>query len=69
MPLMDLPFKRVAVDLIGKITLASDKRHRYVLTLVDYATHYPEAVSLKNIDTETVAKALLDLYSRFAISD
>ena len=67
MPFMDLPFKRVAVDLIGPITSASDKGHRYVLTLVDYATRYPEAVPLKNIDTETVAEALLDLYSRVGI--
>ena len=58
MPLMDLPFKRVAVDMIGPITPASDKGHRYVLTLVDYATRYPEAGPLKSIDTETVAEAL-----------
>ena len=69
MPLMDLPFKRVAVDLIGPIMPASDKGHRYVLTLVDYATRYPEAVPLKNIDTETVAEALLDLYSRVGIPE
>ena len=33
------------------------------MTLVDYATRYPEAVPLKNIETETVTKALLDMYS------
>ena len=38
MLLMDLPFERVAVDLIGPIAPTSDKGHRYVLTLVDYAT-------------------------------
>ena len=64
-----MPFRSVAVDLIGPITLASDKRHRYVLTLVDYATRYPEAVLLKNIDTETVAEALFDLYSRVVIPE
>ena len=63
MPSIDQPFKRVAIDLVGPIALASDKGHRYILTLVDYATRYPEAVSLKNIATETVAKALLDIYS------
>ena len=66
---MDLPFKRVAVDLIGPITPANDKGHRYVLTQGDYATHYPKAVPLKNIDIETVAEALLDLYSRVGISE
>ena len=38
MPLIDLPFKRVAIGLVGPITPASNKGHRYILTLVDYAT-------------------------------
>ena len=37
MPLIDLSFKRVAIDLVGPITPASKKGHRYILTLVDYA--------------------------------
>ena len=39
------------------------------MTLVDYATRYPEAVPLKNIETETVAEALLDMYSRVGVSE
>ena len=66
---MDLPFKHVAVDLIAPITPTNDKGHRYVLTLVDYATCYPEAMPLKNISTKTVAEALLDLYSRVGIPE
>ena len=69
MPLIDTPFKRVAVDLVGPITPASERGHRYILTLVDYAIRYPEAVPLKNIDTETVAEALLDIYSRLGIPE
>ena len=37
--------------------------------MVDYATRYPEAVPLKNIETETVAEALLDMYSRLGIPE
>ena len=69
MPLIDTPFKRVAVDLVGAITPASERRHRYILILVDYATRYPEAVPLKNIDTETVAEVLLNMYSRLGIPE
>ena len=69
MPLIDQPFKRVAIDLVGPIAPASDKGHRYILTLVDYATRYPEAVPLKKIDTETVAEALLDMYSRIGVPE
>ena len=40
------------------------------MTLVDYyATRYPEAVPLKNIETETVAEALLDMYSGLGIQE
>ena len=69
MPLIDTPFKRVAVDLVGPITPASKREHRYILILVDYATRCPEAMPLKNIDTETVAEALLDMYSRLGIPE
>ena len=57
------------MDLIGPITPATERGHRYILTLVDYATRYPEAVPHKNIDTETVAEALLDMYSRLRIPE
>ena len=69
MPLIDQTFKRVAIDLVGPIATASDKGHRYILTLVDYATRYPQAVPLMNIDTETVAEALSDMYSRVGVPE
>ena len=64
MPIMDVPFHRVAVDLIGPITPVSDNGNRYILTVVDYATKYPEAIALPKIETERVAEALLDVFSR-----
>ena len=69
MPLIDLPFKRVAIDVVGPITPASDKGPRYILTLVDYATRYPQAVPLKNIATESVAETLLDVCSRVGVPE
>ena len=56
MPLIDTPFKRVVVDTVGPIAPPSEAGHRYILTLVDYATRYPEAVPLKKITTEVVAE-------------
>ena len=69
MPLIDMPFKRVAVDIVGLIAPPSEAGHRYILTLVDYATRYSEAVPLKMITTEAVAEALLDIYSRVDIPE
>ncbi len=57
MPVIDTPFKRLAVDLVGPIHPPSESGHRYILTLVDYSTRYPDAVPLKSITTETVAEA------------
>ena len=65
MRLINMSFRRVAVNLVGPNSAASEKGHRYILTLVDYATRYPEAVPLKNIETETVAEALLDFFKNF----
>ena len=48
-PLIDKPFKRVAIDLVGPICPPSEEGHRYILTLVDFSTRYPEAVPLKNM--------------------
>ena len=64
MPLIDKPFKRVAIDLVGPISPPSEEGHMYILTLVDFATRYPEAVPLKTTDTETVAEALVNIFSR-----
>ena len=63
MPLIDKPFKRVTTDLVGPIGPPSEDGHKYILTLVDFATRYPEAVPPKNIDTETVAETLVDIFS------
>lgn len=49
MPFIEVPFKRVAVDLVGPIQPATSKGNRYILTVVDFATRYPEAVALKGI--------------------
>jgi transposase InsO family protein len=46
---------------------ASEHGNRFALTLVDYATRYPEAVPLKNETAETVAEALVGIFSRVGV--
>ena len=67
MPLIDTPFKRVAVDIVGPTEPRSVKKSRYILTMIDYATRYPEAVALPSIETERVAEALIAMFSRVGI--
>ena len=64
MPIIDEPFKRVSVDLIGPVAPVSEHGNRYILTIVDFGTRYPEAVALPKIETERVAEALFEIFSR-----
>ena len=60
-PIIDEPFSRVAVDIVGTIKPVSEQGNQYILTVMDYATRYPEAVALKRIDAEKAAEALLGI--------
>ncbi|XP_072022131.1 uncharacterized protein [Amphiura filiformis] len=64
MPVIDTPFERVAVDLVGPIHPCSDRGHRYIIVLVDYATRYLEASPMKSIEAEKVAEELVVMFTR-----
>ena len=67
MPIIDTPFQRVAIDLVGQLEPRTDSKNKYILTLVDYATKYPEAVALPSIETETFAETLVSMFSRVGV--
>ena len=67
LPVRDTQFKRVSFDFVGPIFPASQRGYTYILTAVNLASRYPEAVPLKNIDTEMVAEAMVDMFSRVGI--
>ncbi len=67
MPVIDVPFDRVAIDLVGPLNPCSDRGNRYILVLVDYATRYPEATPMKSIEAERVAEELVVMFTRLGI--
>ncbi|XP_040068602.2 uncharacterized protein LOC120841708 [Ixodes scapularis] len=67
MPTIVTPFQRVAIDIIGPIAPKSDSGNRYILTMVDVATRYPDAVALKTIGTPVVAEALVGMFTRYGV--
>ena len=67
MPVIDEPFKKVASYLICPIFPRSERGNRYILTAVDFATRYPEAIALPSIETTRVAEALVENYSRLGV--
>ena len=67
MPVIDTPFQRVAIDIVGPINPKTERGNRFILTLVDYATRYPEAIALPSIETTRVAEAMVDVFSRVGL--
>ena len=65
-PPMTEPFMRVAIDIVGPLH-RTKSGNRYILTCCDYSTKYPEAIALKNTDTQSVANALIQIFSRTGI--
>ena len=68
MEVIGTPWKKCAFDIAGPLPL-TDKKNRYILTVVDYATRWPECVPLKSITTEEVTKGLVSIFSRMGIPE
>lgn len=56
-PVISKPFSRVAIGLVGPITPSSERGYKYILTLIDYATRFPEAIPLKTSTPSQLLKA------------
>ena len=68
LPLIDVPFWRIAMDIIGPLDKSS-AGHEYILVLRDYATRFPEAFPLRIIKTPKIISSLVQFFSRVGIPD
>jgi len=69
LPLVDEPFKRLIIDIVGPLPVCKESGNRFVLTVLDACTHYPEAVPLKQHTAKDVALALMSVWSRFGFCE
>lgn len=53
-----------AVDILGPLPRTRGG-YKYLLTVMDFASRYPEAIPLRRVDAETVVEALLQTFSRY----
>ena len=68
MPLMSRPFQRIAMDLVGPLP-RTQRGNRFVLTICDYATRYPEAIALSSTEAPRIAKELIAVFARMGVPD
>ena len=66
LPVMQEPFERIAMDVVGPLP-RSTWDDQYILVICDYATRYPEAMALRKVDAGSMAKQLIQLFSRVGI--
>ena len=66
LPCVGEPFHLVAFDLVGPIP-KSVSGFRYILTMMDMFSKYPEAIPLKKVDNEAVLEGMLEIFSRHGI--
>jgi len=57
-----VPFERVAVDLVGSFPTATGG-FRFLLTMIDLATRWPEAIPLKTTTTKVICRELDKIFT------
>ncbi|XP_059158115.1 uncharacterized protein LOC131942318 [Physella acuta] len=67
--LANKPFQKIAIDLIGPLPTPSKRGHRFILTIVDLATRWPEAFPLKSTTSQDIVNVLLNLFSRIGFPE
>ena len=66
LPVISTPFTRMAFDLVGPLP-RTKRGNKYILTCMCLGSKYPEAIPLKQVDVETVAEGMLEVFSRTGI--
>lgn len=62
-PVVREPFSKISMDIVEPLNRTT-KGNRFILTIVNDDTRYPEAFALKSCDAENEANCLIELFSR-----
>ena len=63
-PLEAEPFARQIVDVVGPLRPKTKEGFLYILTMLCPATKFPEAVPLKQADSQSIVDAMLHVFAR-----
>lgn len=65
-PAFGEPFSKVVVDCVGPLP-RTKSGFKYLLTVMDTATRFPEAIPLKKVTSRYVVDALLQFFTRYGL--
>lgn len=65
-PVMEEPFSEIMIDIVGPLSKTTNG-FSYILTIMDMATRFPEAVCLRTCTAKAVTQALLKFFTQFGL--
>jgi hypothetical protein len=65
-PVFGNPFESIIIDCVGPLP-KTQTGYSYLLTLMDEATRFPEAIPLRKINAQSVVAALLKFFTRMGL--
>ncbi|XP_069980180.1 uncharacterized protein [Penaeus vannamei] len=65
-PVLTEPFSKIVIDCVGPLP-KTKRGNKFLLTIIDVATRYPEAIPLRRITTRNVVKALINFFSQVGL--
>jgi hypothetical protein len=68
--LVDSPFQKWGLDIIGLINLPSSQQHKFIITATDYFTRWSEAATLRTVNIgQVIAFLNSNIITRFGVLD
>jgi hypothetical protein len=68
LPVISEPYRRIAID-VCPLPECKETGNRFILTVFDLASHYPEPIPLKDHTAKTIATALVSVFSHFGFPE
>ena len=59
LPAVDLPFERVAIDVLGPLP-QTERGNKFIVVCTDYLTRWTEAFAVNNATAETIAELFVE---------
>ena len=70
-PVITQPWKKIAMDVVQPLSglTRTTKGNRFILTIMDQGSRYPEAFALRRVTAADIARCLTELFARFGLPE